>query len=917
MKLFSYIVVALGCVASATGEARAPAGSDYDLRSYRSSDIETLRFTNRAQCAVDSDKAAQSIFLFADSYIVGKAANSHAKAIGADPKNHATKAMRSFRETVQNLSLHILQSLQSGELSLLPRDQRPSSPNLISIWTTLQTKCLNEGYCAELDHLLKPLWNSNSRSRPLGGEVSCNYVKSFDGLHAHLQASKPNADTLNNIARSALSKDPALTRCQSMTDSDDLLARRFAIQWDILKQTTTQEKQWLNSTGFDYWHSYKIYMSWAWRNVDLMSFGAGSFGKLFKSLNLEESLLFAPNGCRSMTPPSCDQNYISTAALRDFAKKANPDAGEALPEGPADDLIRTPTPGVNDGSLGQAKAKDTDEWLEFFQKQMNGTSLQMKKRLHDGLNTLSIFTNKNTQESWIENLKNEIKKNQNSPDAHQALYVLCAEYNLAENQDFSFLREELQKYTRLASFEKYVPSFHKDKLARYHTYFTLLSGEILELCEEMHKDDFWPRNFEVDRQYYSDWFRDAMGALIPGDTDLEAKPLPRIPTPTSSIVLGNKTFCNSSVDCARTFLQGMIDVHASTSYVDSMLPFREDLKDTPLFNPYAERKACKVYDPWFKTNKAIKELMVGLGNAALFSWNPAPLFIEADFRPGQVVNLKEYIQNGKLKYNPEIKGKKVIITGGIDFGPLTGVPCRVAVANNARVNMGSRKFLPLVGVNIQACKSREDFALNVYSPSNINNDEELSLKGCLNCYLNVEGATYTALALAEKAATGASVGFYLLRAAMRFFHTRSDPLNIPRDWSIDVNLVSQEYLRYKGIPKDCVGRLLKGKSCFTNRCSMRAVDHVEGRLSGLARASSFETKDRYNHVVKVESASCKGDFTFQLSAVRLRSSHRNRGLFEGSKSCRTSTRLQLKLSDASGQCAQSSFVKAIQKKGGR
>jgi len=847
--------------------------------------FNNLKFSNRAACGADSLKATEKVFLFTDSYIVGKLGHNLAKSTGNDPSKMSQSAMFAYRKTLNQLILNISDLLIKQSLPLLPSNlEDPRSP---SVYKNLAKQyCSNQNYCSALDDMIRKIWTRAANSQnglalvPTSSsrsQLSCRYIKNFSSFESPLYTALPEAMALTRIAQDSLNRTEFIGNCNDPT----LASRHFALEFDLINSDpTTWEK-----FGFDYWNSLRIYLAWAWRNLPLKNYGADIFAEAFRSLSIEESLIFVPAGCESFVPPSCDSSYLSLNSLRELAQKGIPDSSKELPVGPDEELIRNPQTGVNTDILDLQGAESPSDWIKNFTSKSYSNSLLLKNRFNEGLNHLALLNynlDATALVTQIETMTRSLEKSSDESSLetsklHKKLYLMCAEYEYAANENYQILKRKLERFKDFSFLRDTANQWDEAELAVLQAYYAKLSQSIFQLCERLEKKNFWDGLSEqIDPKDYAPWFRELIG-----QNESSEKPDSEVPNGENENLEGNlrlpallklrdpttaqgRIVCQDAIDCVRLALSSSVAVYSALSYAESMLPFTSVPKGAALFNPYAERVACKVYDPWFKTRSAIGELLVDLANTAAFGWNDIPVFVSVDIQRGQVIRFKESLENGLLKFEPIKEKNKIIPTLGVDFSSFTGVPCNVAI-KSGDTHLSPGMPYDFLGISTSRCHSSEKHHLEVEG------DGAANLSGpargaCVSCHLNFARA---AVGVGSRSVSGGfnplKLAIYLFRSFSRFRSSMKDQHNVPRRIQIDVNQTTLTYLRHGYIPKKCVKRLQKGSACNdVSTCEAKAADYLRKKVGGFAKALSSQSVDRNIESIVLQSTQCKGKIKLKV-----------------------------------------------------
>src|SRR5574343_1127550 len=120
-------------------------------------ELNNLRFTNRARCALDSKKPTESVFLLVQNMEVAKGIYRMAKVTGNDSTELTKMGIQVYRYAVVNLIKLIHQKLMNGQLPLLPVDT--TQEFVPEGYAKISSLCKSDEYCNDLDIYLENLWN--------------------------------------------------------------------------------------------------------------------------------------------------------------------------------------------------------------------------------------------------------------------------------------------------------------------------------------------------------------------------------------------------------------------------------------------------------------------------------------------------------------------------------------------------------------------------------------------------------------------------------------------------------------------------------------------------------------------------------------------------------------------------------------
>lgn len=825
--------------------------------------INDLRFSNRARCALDSQVPTQSAFLMVNNMDAARGIYRLAQATNNDTNELTTMGIKVYRYTVIQLLQLINSKLASGDLPLLPADLSEKN-GIPGRYKNISLGCKSGEYCTELDEYISQVWsasnvNTDNRSFELskvddfdnrlnfiddkvylnkkeGQELTCYYLKKFSPLQAHLYGVKPDAKVFEEMAKVNINRADYLGSCDDFEDQKNQTVALYQIELNSLK-----ERVW-NKVGFDYWNSLKLYFSWAWRNAPEFEQMAAPFGKVLRSVALEESVIIIPNGCKSIVAPKCDGDYLALNSLREFAKgefkkeALNTDILSAIPEGPQADLLEEEFPTINTDVLDMAEFENSTKWMENFTDNLKRGREIMKKKLIKSINFLNIVTDKMSPEQMLGEIKKRFASlglndageiNITNMDPAEVLelknefYYLCGEFTQANHEDFSFIKGDLNILRKTTLIDTIANQLAEEKTETYFDYYKQIADLVSKSCDSLKQHDVWGEDFNLDKTGFSKWYLDKIyeGKIesnansILSKTLKGGKPLLAYKGQLDDGKDFEDIICVNGSDCARKTLASIIDLYAVAQYANTFWEMEQKVKTPAMVNPYAERTQCKVYDPWFATKKLIFDLFVNAGQAAMSAFVPGAVFANMTLQPGRVVSFKELVKEGKIEY--DIKRDRTTVEWGLlaDFGSLLGVPCTVSISKYID---NPYQLYTFAGVSVGACYNRSHSTLNVYSASEIMDPVNRSVNVCASCTLNFETVVNSATAIGNFAPYVGPV-LYFFKGIVQLYKALKDPNNIPRDWASNPNYVLDTYRRFGNIPKRCVFDLRHGKPCLENR----------------------------------------------------------------------------------------------------
>lgn len=807
-----------------------------------------MRFTNRASCALDSKKPTSTAFLLINNMDVARSLYRLAKAKGEDTTTLTQNGIKAYRYSIQQLFQIINKRLANRELPLLVADS--TKEGVPSRYRKIMQQCRSDDYCPELDDYLQSVWQISANKTPgkifqlekiddfdpdihflnkkifskpeVNKKLSCSYLKKFSPLQAQLFGSKPTKEVLMKIGEAANHVGDYLADCDDFNQQENVKVASYE-----LSLPGVDERSW-NEQGFDYWNSMKIYFSWAFRNAPEMKSLAFPFHQIFSAVAIEDSTIIVPSGCKSMTPPKCESDYLNQNAIREFAKNdfkkeaINLDILSTVPEGAQKDLMSDPFSEVNRDILDFSQFKNSDAWLDNFRENFSAARSLMRKRLLLAVTNLDMISTRVNSSDLFESIlklyspigsaltpKEEINFLKND------LYYLCSEFSFAGNDELGFIKNKLDLLKKATLLDKVTGSVVDQSSEHYFDYFDSLSKKINQMCLSFDQKKIWDQTFELDKTGFSNWYIQKVYD-DKWHSSMSQKQafylLNHDPLLAYSGYRASKNIhdmiCENASGCARLLLKSIIDLYAASQYADTFWNLNNQMKSPSIFNPYAERTACKVYDPWFKTKSVMFGFFTDVAQAGLSIVSPGVIFAKFDLEPGRIVSFNQLVKEGKIQYDKKYDKQKISAGLAVDFGKLLGVPCGVSVSRSEKEN--PYNYLQFQGIGVRTCKENETRTIEVNSPTDITSTPGKKTSQCLVCSLNFEsvsnigGRTFPAM----------SSAFFLVRAMFRLYKGFTDHINIPRSWSVDPKLVQSTMKAFNGdIPKYCVYPLSHSRSC--------------------------------------------------------------------------------------------------------
>lgn len=794
--------------------------SDSDLKFLS----EKMEFLNRSSCAKKSLEPTTSVFAIVDNVNIAKSLFRLARITGSDTTLVTNQGIEKFRYTLTSMVRLIGDKLVSGKLPLVSRDEA---------FTDMLGQC-REGNCALLDRALANAWSTSQGGTP---SVSCKVIKKFSTFHSNLRMSKPDRVLMSEFAKEMKSPESFVTDC---SDLSDLSQPEVALyQFDVNSPVKTFSK-----TGFDFWASLKIYLSWAMRNSPEAAAMAAPFDYLFKSVNVEEMLVFFSNGCRSIKPPACSEGDLSLQNLRAFTRAKEGTDWSSLPVNgngsgtSSQDLFSRPLPLLEEDLLNLSSAKSANDWAENFRDNFIKSRGYNKVRLLRASADLKLITHNLTPAQVLSRIQKDSQTFEEGEK--QELYSLCAEYAVAMDENLGTLRKTIEGLSGIRALSAVTSEINSLDLNTVWPYFLTLSTEINRHCGSLKQSEIWDDSFKHDKTAMAPWYQ----TLLEGKTyqygeSLSLKAAPQA-KPFLTLESSNSTVCSSGANCARILLSSVMTLSAISRSLEVISPDAGGIS-TNMANPYADKFSCGMYDPWAKRNQLIFNFFQDMVTAAVMGVAPSPIYVAATLEPKQVISFERLVKDGKVFYDPKFDKARLKFSVIGDLGTLTGIPCAVSISGT---KLNPYEYYTFNGISVSSCIGRT--TTNTVAGSGGETNSSTSYRqACFTCALNLQSAANAASLVAPPL----RAGFFVIKGLVRLVKEMSDPHDMAKSWSLDPQMVALAYRRDGEITKSCASKLLRGESCF-EACEEDALRALTGKYFASPVSTDFNC-ERERGVVKV------------------------------------------------------------------
>lgn len=758
-----------------------------------------IYFNNRASCAKKSKLPATSVFLIVDNVNMAKAVYRIAKKRNMDTVATTDHAIEKFRYTVTKLVQLIGDRLLNGSLPLIYE-------NNIS------------------DNKIKENWIKSSRGNQIKN-IQCKEVVKFTSLFSYLNVSKPDRFLLEQIAKDQINFEDSFKECNSFSDVKRADVNLYQFQFEPTVN--------FNKIGFQFWSSLKIYLSWAFRNSNEMTELSSPFDYVFKSADLEEMVLFFNNGCETISPLECSENYLGIENLKhlttateslDFSES---DLVRPIPDNPTDHFFSKPLPLLDDDFLNLEDFKTSSEWVSNFRGNFLKVRGYQKIRLHKAYSFLNLISSTIS----FDQIKNKILKESlyNDIRYRSDFYYLCSEYNLVSDNNYGPLKNEVESLLTRSSIKHHFQELYASDFHKSYALFMQVQKEIQQICNNFERIDYWQFEQEIKRDGFASWYlqftqqdkftfneRSITSSIESVDPFLK--------------IQDNEIICHTGIQCARKMLDSMMTL-SSISQSFSALDSNDSIISGNISNPYSSYVACGVYDPWRKKNKILFDFLHDLTQAAAFGLLPSPVYVSAELAPHIPVSFASLIQDGKVFFDPKYDKKKIKFSLISDLGPLIGLPCSLSITGS---RLNALEYYAFNGISFSGCRDRTKHELDVYSAEDTLQNSSY-LKTCGTCAINLQ----TILSSASLFRPVLRMSAFLVKGVLRLANHIKDPHDFSRNWELSLHKLALNYRYHGSITEKCSRKLLKGENCFPKKCEGDILEKFTEKYSVSPVRSDF------------------------------------------------------------------------------
>lgn len=770
----------------------------------------TTLISNTPQCAADQGKPANSIFMALDLSTYAVLQINTARKLGEDRNSFVALGNQIFKQKIAILSKSILKGLRDGSLPLIESADSVNGSLLQSLVVKTDST---------------PGHNSSA--------YSCLQVTEINSHYSNVFTRGLQSSTLENLAKHILNPKYNPHDCdkESMAKNLDLYP---VLNLNIAEPNVIDFKK----MGFDFWESYKTYLSWAWKNLVVDSLEEGSFTTLMRHIPIEEQVLLLPNGCKSISRPECSSNGLNSAVLRTLV-------GEQITREDIRDVPSTSV-GIQDFIRDQNdkldfhiqskifQGRERNQWIKDFQ----GNYQKFSSALIDQLFAAHYSMSAIRAQVGVDKLVSDLKTRFELKEDLEQLYYLCSEVTVIHDResmsfykaDHQFVREQSSRLNKFliggAKIEELMTDFHK------------MSTKLIDLCRNSSKVFHRANVSGATHQNFRPWYISYLkryGPLYPNrEAERAVELASRNPSqPVSAhAVNSSKAYvqgaCLNSVDCARDMMEAFMIVNRALLFQNHLL--KTKIPDISLFAERQEKVACGHYDPWEASKLNKKKLFADLGSALLFGWSNVPVYVDVNFAPKEMVSFNKLVSDGQIKFDYKFNPNQAKVSAGVNLGSLLNIPCKIEISQTQPLSTNNQFVFN--GAFVGACHSNKNVNGEMIGsdPSTGKMSQNAAPSACAKCTLS-----FSQVADLPVGTAFAPVRFAirLAEAITRYNTVKENDFINPRQFPVNHKYLVETYEKHGGkIPDECVQPLSRGYACMGNLCESRTAAEFE-RASGL------------------------------------------------------------------------------------
>lgn len=782
---------------------------------------KTIQISNVAKCASESALPTDTVFLSISAENVGRLSSAIAESKGFQKAEFIDKAIRAYQNRILNLSLRILSALKQKTLPLIQQSEEDRS--LIEKFR----ECKNGLSCDNYKNIMQGRFDFAKISSAYDREsqISCVSVDKFSSLQADLFLHEISADNLTALAKSYFEDLKTTRSCTEQLSSQQV--NTYFLATLNLNPTSSGEFQ---KNGFAFWTSFKIYLSAAWRYVDLPT-DELLFRKIFRSIAFEEDLILIPNGCKSILAPSCDSNSLTATNIRELANQLH--ETDPIPINSEELRTRTFQPDNSSDVIEASIANSIEDnkWLVKLHKSLRAFSWGLATEFRGTQEFFQTLMIQKGVARLIEDLNQQLDKlNGMGYQAEAELipfYDMCLENNLLGDARFSFYRFDLNSLDKISAMAL-TRRYDLIKPAEIVNVYNEFNSKLKPICDRVNelvtKKGFKNKSMQTHRPWFKRYLQQYLKKELSSQQETPSETVSNtastgvtanslnayLKLSSNSTIDPDYVFCPSPVECARTVIESVAQLNRIA--LNSKAFLSNDVTDVPIFNRGSDKVACGLFNPWEHSEQAHKKLFYDLLSSAVFSYTFLPIYIDVNYKPRELVSFQKLVADGTIKFDTKYDVNKLNTILIANFGNLLGAPCQISISQTEKAQMPNPLF-GFKGISVGACSAdnhnKVDLSGAKILGDSFKNMKDDDLTKCGQCSINFEPITYNT----SKQFAPLRFILRLLNGFFIFNRSMQDP-SVPKTEEVNLDFLVETYKKFNSIPKFCVKPLSNGQPCL-------------------------------------------------------------------------------------------------------
>ena len=748
-----------------------------------------LNLPQTNSCARQSVEPAQGLFMYIDAFNLGRAALRIAQKSQLDAAPVVQTVWNELPKATFMVSRDIFNGLISGQLPLLDgSDSSVASAKrqVLKISETSVAQCL----------LIK-------KTIPL-----------------QMNASNVNKQDMESLASAYMQAQQYLDTCENISNITSMPSRTM-LRFDLNNQS--------DKMTFEFWSSFKIYLNIFWNRQVLTQYGL-SYASVLGQFPIQESVVLIPEGCRSLSKPECNTEFLSQSQLGQLLSEKTLASSASLLQTIGDKELQTFS---NKVSPNPSERNDYTDLLANWTKLKHQSALQ----LYEAQRKMTIVFHQADTNKLMQDLTQQLNSD---PEAVKELASACQEVQVIGSKDISPLATELVTNKNIIESLKRWP-FPGAPLDISLAQTKDLVSSMTVLCKKMLPRFLKQEGGKGSRPWMKQYFSSQLSADIvdvyfTNDTSTHD-------ANASYISIAGQTVCATPLICIRDLVESYQKIYQVALQQTSLLS--KQVLSTSLNRSLGSTVACKIFDPWAESQLRYKKLMLDATFAVVGGFTGIPIFLNIEPTTERVISFQQLLDQDQVKLDPVFADRDWKKTAMLDLGQLANAPCTIAISNSQNINIAD-PILLFKGISTKLCTTSKDGSTTQNSIG-ITGQKNKERSMCGQCSLNFERVALTQVRNSYSLMRG---GLRLLSGMIDFFKNGQDPLKSKKELNINPRYAAQAFNKNEGkIPDECMYELTNGAPCMKNLCVSKTVANFETKfglqVEKAALNTTFMKKEQY------------------------------------------------------------------------